>query len=150
VTDVEDNALDWPDDAVIAAAFVDVGPYLHQSRWAVDVDYWGYRLQSDHTFAIEMGLCKEWGIPHSTFLEWGDVDRAKAIAHHLHEARRCTCGIHPDEWDPTEYPPPFVVEFHTCPGCEAMDSARRHLQERAKSGSGSVNDGVKPYLRRVR
>lgn len=136
------------DDRALIDALTEVAPVLHFARWGVDVEHWAYRLLHDPTFALEMRLCKEWGIPHSQFLEWDETDRAKAIAHHLHEGQRCgQCGIHPAEWDPEEYPPPFESELRTCPGCEELAKRRRHLQEQGKS-SPSLMDGVTPYLRR--
>ena len=136
------------DDRALADAFTEVAPVLHFARWPVDIEHWAFRLLHDPTFAVEMRLCKEWGIPHSEFLGWGDVDRAKAIAHHFHEARRCQgCGIHPAEWQPEQYPPPFVVEFTECPGCAEMERSRRHLQERSKNATAAA-DGVRPYLKR--
>lgn len=136
------------DDRAVAAALVDLAPVLHHARWPVDVAEWSYRLRYDHTLSLELRLCGEWGIPHSEFLEWDDVDRAKALAYALHEGRRCReCGIHPDEWDPADYPPPFESAVRECAGCAELARFNRHQQEQAKNAP-SLLDGVKPYLRR--
>jgi len=106
---------------------------LHRLRLPVDHDHWAQRLRRDPLFAVEMKVCREWGIPHSTFLggqddpdsepvppgTWSRLDREKAIAYVLHENQRCgSCGTHPIDW-PTEDDEPFEVEGRRCFGCQA-------------------------------
>lgn len=50
-----------------------------------------------------MRVCHDYGIPHSTFLDWSIEDRHKAIAYLLEEAIRCQmCGTSDWEWDPNQ------------------------------------------------
>lgn len=63
-----------------------------------------------------MRFCSENGIPHSEFLDWDPVDRAKQIAYMIEDAQRCQmCGTADWEWDAdaNAYTP---VE-HLCRGC---------------------------------
>lgn len=127
----------------------DLATLCHTARWGFDLEAISYRLAQDGQFAIEMRLCKDWRIPHSTFLSWTAEDQAKALAHMIHEAQRCSeCGIHPNDWpDPEE--PDWEVAVKVCPGCEVMAKWQRWAQETAEAtGSKDAADGVKPYLRR--
>lgn len=59
------------------------------------------RLRYDSEFFLELQLCSDYGIPHSTFLDWAPDDRAKAKAYFIEKALRCSmCGTADWEWDP--------------------------------------------------
>ncbi len=63
-----------------------------------------------------MGLCNEWGIPHSEFMEWQPDDRSKALAYAIEKGLKCgLCGTADWEWeeDKRSYTP---IE-HFCLGC---------------------------------
>jgi hypothetical protein len=94
---------------------------VHDARALVDVGHWERRLRVDPTFALEMRLCKEWGIPHSTFLGWSHLDREKAMGYTLYEAQRCgDCGTHPLDWPEETDEPPLRVEAERCFACQAL------------------------------
>ena len=144
MTDTVDGAAPV---AVFEDSLVDLSAVLHLTRWPVDADHWAYRLRFDPVFALEMRLCQEYRITHSQFMGWDETDRAKALGHALFEGRRCQgCGIHPDDWDPDAYPPPYEVATRTCPGCADLAAFQRHAQAQT-SKTPSLSDGVKPYLR---
>lgn len=71
-----------------------------------------------------MDYCGPAGIPHSTFLAWSDLDRAKALAWQRREGERCpSCGMDHTAPDGTRYDErslPWRVEHHTCPSCRAL------------------------------
>lgn len=127
----------------------DLGTLLHASRWGFDYEGIVYRLHNDPQFALEMRVCKEWRIPHSQFLSWEPEDQAKALAHYVFEARRCTaCGVHPEDWpDPTV--PVFEATSDVCPGCAELDRYQRYVKERTENAPPSMMDGVKTYLKKV-
>lgn len=63
-----------------------------------------------------MSFCNENGIPHSEFLDWDPVDRAKALAFALEASERCTlCGTAPWEWE--ENPHAYDAGEKFCKGC---------------------------------
>lgn len=119
---------------------------IHSLRLPVDHQHWADRLRSDPLFAVEMRVCREWGLSHSQFLAWDPDDREKAIAYVIHEGQRCgSCGIHPDDW-PTEDAEPYEVEGRRCFGCQATerylsgirDHAQRTNDQRATWGLQTV------------
>lgn len=70
-----------------------------------------------------MDYCAERGIPHSEFLEWDDVDRAKALAWMYESASRCSsCGTAPWEWEDDRFA--YEPIENTCRGCELKDLVR--------------------------
>lgn len=84
------------------------------------------RLRYDSEFFLELQLCAEFGISHSTFLDWEPEDRAKAKAYAIEKSFRCTmCGTADWEWDEAHggnrraYEP--VEKF--CPGCHIKAAA---------------------------
>jgi hypothetical protein len=140
--------IDTPD------SLVDITGLAHALRWPVDVEAWVYRFRLEPILAVEMKVCREFGISHSHFLGgpavWTDDDRAKALAYVLHEGQRCSdCGIHPIEWpegtDPAD--PPFEPAEKFCPGCEEMARYARWRNEQRKDNE-SAFDGKRPYLQR--
>jgi hypothetical protein len=65
-------------------------------------------------------FCDDNGIPHSTFLEWEDTDRAKALAFILEKGSKChMCGTAPWEWDEKQGGSKYAYEAVgvQCPGC---------------------------------
>lgn len=78
------------------------------------------RLRVDSTFYLELQFCHENGLPHSQFLSWDPVDRAKALAFCLEKAERCVlCGTATWEWDPAQGGSRFAyepIEMY-CHGC---------------------------------
>jgi hypothetical protein len=78
------------------------------------------RLRADSSFFLELQFCNEHGLPHSEFLHWNPVDRAKAIAFVIEKAQRCTmCGTAQWEWDENRFA--YEPVEHRCPGCYAKD-----------------------------
>jgi hypothetical protein len=141
--------LDSPDTAEEIQP-LDLTGLLHAGRWPVDVDMLGWRLRNDHLFALQMAVCREYRIPHSAFLEWDELDQAKAIAFQIHESRRCgTCGILPEDWpdDAPNEDPPYEPDVKVCHGCEEMARYTRWLRDQAKEDDAKM-DGVTPYLKR--
>ncbi len=65
---------------------------------------------------LEMSYCHEKGIPHSEWLSWSAMDRAKILAYSLESAERCTlCGTASWEWDEDQFA--YEVEERFCKGC---------------------------------
>lgn len=63
-----------------------------------------------------MAYCADHGIPHSEFLEWEAVDRAKALAWMLEKGERCAlCGTAPWEWEQDKFA--YEPVDHFCKGC---------------------------------
>lgn len=63
-----------------------------------------------------MRFCNDNGIPHSEFLGWDAVDRAKQIAYMMEENSRCSmCGTADWEWD--ENKRAYIPIEHFCRGC---------------------------------
>lgn len=63
-------------------------------------------------------------MPHSDFLEWSDEDRAKAMAHLIHESQTCQrCGTQDWEWDPEQGGShhAYFPRESICRGCEVKD-----------------------------
>ncbi len=88
----------------------------------------------------QMRLCQEYGIPHSTLLEWEPEDRDLAMAYIAYTATACQrCGTHPEDWvdedgKPLE-PPPYVAASVKCYGCATLEEARAQAGEAAKDQS---------------
>jgi hypothetical protein len=77
-----------------------------------------------------MAYCGPKGIPLSTFLKWSESDQQAALAWQGHEARRHSCGTHPEDWaDPTGRPVEAVhyVE-QICRGCQVLQAAQERLE----------------------
>lgn len=65
---------------------------------------------------MELSLCAEFHIPHSTFLSWSAEDRAKALAFQIEKGERCTlCGTAPWEWEDNKFA--YEAGEHFCRGC---------------------------------
>lgn len=63
-----------------------------------------------------MRFCNDNGIPHSEFLRWDAVDRAKQIAYMMEEGTRCSlCGTADWEWE--ENKRAYLPIEHFCRGC---------------------------------
>lgn len=63
-----------------------------------------------------MRFCNDNGIPHSEFLGWDAVDRAKQLAYMMEEAERCAmCGTADWEWDEDKHAYTPIENF--CRGC---------------------------------
>lgn len=126
----------------------ELGDLAHQLRLPVDHDHWAARLRSDPLFAVEMRVCREWGIPHSTFLggeedlppgAWSRLDREKAVAYVLHESARCKqCGLHPADW-PEEDDEPYAVEGRRCFGCLATSRFLDDYQRANQLSNGETD-----------
>lgn len=96
------------------------------------------RLRADSKFFFELQFCNEHGIPHSQFLLWDPVDRAKAMAYVSTKAEHCImCGTAGWEWDPKQGGSRFAYEAVEtfCPGCYAK-AAMRQLD------AGRNTDGI--------
>lgn len=90
-------------------------------------------------FAAELAYCVPLGIPHSTFLDWDDDDRAKAIAYRRWDSARCgQCGTFPDEWlderGRVMADPPWEPEVVSCEGCRQIDETRKQIADEGVPG----------------
>jgi hypothetical protein len=86
----------------------------------VGVDPYRRRLRADSNFFLELQFCNEHGLPHSEFLHWDPVDRAKAISFVVEKAERCVmCGTAQWEWDADRFA--YEPVEKRCPGCYAKD-----------------------------
>lgn len=96
---------------------------------------------------MAVDYCASRGIPYEDFLDWSDLSRSTALAWQARERERCGgCSTVPSDWWAREddgtpildaagnpvpaFPPLFQVHGEVCPGCAAMDAARK--QENAK------------------
>lgn len=94
----------------------------------------------------ELTLCDRWGIPHSEFLSWDEMDQDKAVAFARQKAAMCqTCATWPDEWEADRFA--YVVDADRCPGCELIETERDQLEERFKNNKGALR-GLRVFLRR--
>lgn len=74
------------------------------------------RLRVDGTFQLELAFCNDHGIPHSVFLSWDPVDRAKALAYLVEKGQACDlCGT--AEWEWEENRRAYTPVEHFCMGC---------------------------------
>ena len=81
-----------------------------------------------------MGYCGPRGIPHSTFLEWSDLDREKALVWMVDDMSRCRgCGISSAD------PDPYHVDLYRCPHCEELQGEKIDVK----------TDGLGMYKRMV-
>lgn len=89
-----------------------------------------------------MAYCGPRGIALSTFLRWTQSDQDAALEWAAHEARRCSCGTHPDDWaeDPHAHHAHLSAQ---CPGC----LARHRLTQRL--GKDGLDPGVQVVLPRT-
>lgn len=70
-----------------------------------------------------MQYCNEHGLPHSKFLAWDPIDRAKALAFVLEKNERCVmCGTAEWEWELDRFAYEPVEKF--CHGCYLKDAAQ--------------------------
>ena len=80
------------------------------------------RLRADSTFFLELQFCHEHGLPHSTFLRWDPVDRAKALAFAIEKSLRCVmCGTAGWEWEADRFA--YEPVEARCQGCYAKETA---------------------------
>lgn len=108
----------------------------------------GKRLIDDARFRTELGLCHQWGIPHSQFRGLGDGtwtagDRAKAIAYAEFIRAVCPqCGTRESEWtdEQGDYVDAYVAVSHKCLGCEEIAMKQAEIPE------GRAGDGMKVLL----
>ena len=86
----------------------------------VGVDPYRGRLRADSNFFLELQFCNEHGIPHSEFLHWDPVDRAKALAYAVEKSLRCTmCGTAKWEWEDNRFA--YEPVENRCQGCYVKD-----------------------------
>lgn len=91
-----------------------------------------FRVRDDARLAAELAYVVPLGIPHSRFLSWSEDDQDKALAWRSLQSQRCSgCGTRADEWDPALGGDrhAYVADLSRCPGCEALDQARRDAPE---------------------
>lgn len=95
-----------------------------------------------------MGLCNDWGLPHSEFLQWSVEDRAKAVAFALEKNERCgMCGTAEWEWKENKYA--YEAVRHVCFGCQQKDLAREeHDGQQAGVSIVLVPEATARLLRR--
>lgn len=78
-----------------------------------------------------MAYCGPKGIPLSTFLGWSEDDQQAALAWQGHEARRHTCGTHPEDWVGPEGQRVEAVHYveQVCRGCQVRAVAEERLEQ---------------------
>lgn len=84
-----DVVLDeWPPDEALRLIDACRTASLPRDRsWAIA------RLEKDATLDVEMRVCADYGIPHSTFTGWSERDQDLAVAAYLRQADHCPgCG----------------------------------------------------------
>lgn len=89
-------------------------------------------IEADPALREGLALCHEWGIPHSEFLAWDELDQDKALAYARFRHEACPgCGTRPDEWDPKRGGDAGAYEpaVHTCPGCNLRGGTERQIRE---------------------
>ncbi len=89
-------------------------------------------IVADGRFRAELALCHSWGIPHSRFLSWPDLDQDKALAYADYQAGVCQgCGTRQAEWEPEHGGDrhAYVASAHTCPGCQVRGDLERQMRE---------------------
>lgn len=76
---------------------------------------------------MEMSFCNSSGMPHSAFLAWDEIDRAKALAFEIEKSLRCSmCGTAPWEWEEDRFA--YAPVQSTCTGC-AIKESTAHEQD---------------------
>lgn len=96
-------------------------------------------IVADGRFRAELALCHDWGIPHSRFLSWPDLDQDKALAYADYRASVCQgCGTRAVEWEPERGGDrhAYVASTQTCPGCQVRGDLERQLNDRDMEVSG--------------
>lgn len=89
-------------------------------------------IVADGRFRAELALCHEWGIPHSRFLSWPELDQDKALAYHAYAESVCKgCGTRTAEWEPGQGGDrnAYVASTLTCPGCQVRGDLERQLRD---------------------
>ncbi|WP_256789808.1 hypothetical protein [Frankia sp. AvcI1] len=89
-------------------------------------------IVADGELREQLALCHAWGIPHSRFLAWPDVDQDKAVAYARFRAECCPqCGTRDAEWDPAEGGDrhAYAAAVHICPGCQTRGDLEHELQD---------------------
>jgi hypothetical protein len=89
-------------------------------------------IAADSRFRGEMALCNGWGMRHSEFLSWPELDQDKAVAYAAYAASVCQgCGTRPEEWEPEHAGDRHAYEASvlTCPGCQVRGDLERELRE---------------------
>jgi hypothetical protein len=86
-------------------------------EWAVE------RLRRAPLLALEMAVAREYRIPHSVLMAWGEDDRALAVADLVEQRGTCTgCGV--PRRAMTDYDA-ATVEVDTCVWCGMLTQARK-------------------------
>lgn len=86
---------------------------------------------------LEMKVCAEYKIRHSSFLRWSQLDRDKAIWYMVRKAETCpSCGTRENEWDPEQggNRQAYGTDICRCRGCEVKQMAEE--SDAAKVGRG--------------
>ena len=94
-----------------------------------------------------MAYCGPAGVPYIEFIGgppgWDDLSRDAALAWQQDRDDACgACGQHRDEWVSLDEegrereirPSPYVVAEYHCPSCEALERARKALEDSKQPG----------------
>ena len=96
-------------------------------------------IVADGRLRAELALCHDWGIPHSRFLGWPEIDQDKALAYADYHAGVCKgCGTRAEEWEPERGGDrhAYVASTMTCPGCQVRGDLERQLADSGYEVSG--------------
>lgn len=79
----------------------------------------------------QLDYCVPRGIPHSTFLDWLELDQDKAIEWQRLQLEKCSsCGTRSAEWARDRFA--FVAHTSRCPGCEVIEMEQANIPDKAK------------------
>lgn len=96
-----------------------------------------------------MTVCEQYRIPHSTFLDWDEDDREKAIWWMIRQKETCPrCGTRDREWDETVGGDrnAYGAEVRRCRGCEVKEMAEAaDLSEYGKGIYIAMRKNDRPY-----
>jgi hypothetical protein len=114
--------------------------------WLGDIDRYMKQIDQDPLFQLELDYCETAGLRHSRFSEWAPDDQAKSLANLLWKRQKkadtCEmCGTPPAAWlDPKTkralHPPPFLIEWENCEGCNAKDREEKTRETRGIKDAG--------------
>ncbi len=88
-----------------------------------------------------MAVCATYGMAHSAFKAWDQLDQDKALAWHRRQAEKCTgCGIHPEVTDPERGGRPDALRLTSrlCPTCEISDRTAEEYNKNREPGEYRV------------
>lgn len=96
-------------------------------------------IVADVRLRDELALCHTWGIPHSRFLSWPELDQDKALAYAAYDRAVCKgCGTREEEWDENQggHRDAYAPRVYICPGCQVRGDLEHDLAEQERERAG--------------